>query len=115
MVNNQFSLIGTAVTKVEAINNANVEVKQYVFKVEVDRYNSKPYILNIYFYGNNKSINPNTKVEGRLIAISGILEGYNSKSGINYTRCVANSIYFPTKIKDGYNTNSDSDSGELPF
>ena len=115
MVNNQFSLIGTAITRIEVVNNANVEVKQYVFKIEVDRYNSKPYVLNIYFYDNNRSINPNMKVEGRLIAISGVLEGYNSKSGINYTRCVANSIYFPTKSKDGYNANNGSNSGELPF
>ena len=97
MINNQFNIIGTCISEPIAVNSPNIEVKQHMFIVEVDKYNGNPYTMNVYYYDNSKSVNIKGSIKGRVVAISGILEGYNSKSGVNYVRCVAQGIYFPLK------------------
>lgn len=102
MVNNEFHLIGTAVSNFVDISNGGAFAK-YRLSVEVEVLGSKIGRANrvdIEVYGTNRAISITQKVLGKQVAVNGYIDTFTStKNDMVYTKLVAqNLMCFDTPV-----------------
>ena len=74
MVNNDFHIIGTALTDLELISD-KTKYKLYILKVEVEKIaNSEPFVLPITFISSNRMVDFNGEYQGKMVAVNGYLD-----------------------------------------
>lgn len=93
MVNNQFNLIGMAVTDYVLGGTQNFPV--HMVKVEVDKTGNskgKVFTLEVVVYSTNKAIDVTQPIMGKMVAITGYIDSYVSRSGIQILKMVGQSV-----------------------
>ena len=95
MVNNEFHLIGTAVTNFVNFSNLGGFAK-YRLSVEIEVLGSKIGKVNrvdVEVYETNRAIQINQKLIGKQVAVNGYIDTFtNTKTNIVYTRLVAQNL-----------------------
>lgn len=95
MINNEFHLIGVAVSDFEKTIQAETNYEFHTFKLEVEKVGSKTgltFEIDILVYAANKKIKTNQKILGRQIAVNGFLDAYNNNKGQSFAKVIAQSI-----------------------
>lgn len=94
MVNNEFHLIGVAITDYENIGNK--KFISYVLKVQVEKFGAqagKSFIVEVQIYGTNRAVDVKKDVLGQLVAVNGYIDYYETKDGRIITKLVAQNVY----------------------
>ena len=95
MINNEFHIIGVATSNYQDIGNQRFS--SYLLRVEVEKFNSKfggkPFELEVQVYGTNKAVKTDEYVLGKLVAVNGYLDTYETEKGTLVVKCVAQNVY----------------------
>ena len=101
-VNNNFFLIGIAVSGIE--KKGTLENSLYELKIEVDGYKGSTSEHKIVFFGANKVINmlynSNKQVEGKMIAVKGHLGNIRSSNNYTYSNLLGDEIILLENYKN---------------
>lgn len=91
MINNEFNIIGIAVSEYEKDNWNNSTLK-----VEVEKMGSKEgnvFVVEVKVYGNNRMVDTDRLIAGEQVAVNGYIDFFNSKKGVPIVRLVAQRVY----------------------
>lgn len=94
MINNEFNVIGVAVSNFEDITND--KYKSHLLRIEVEKLGStrgRSFELVVQVYGSNNAIDTKFNIIGHLIACNGYLDCYSTDKGSIVLKAVANKIY----------------------
>ncbi len=93
MVNNEFHIIGTALTNFESISNDNYS--SYLLRVEVEKMGSKignNFELVVQIYAANRAVDTNANVLGNLVAVNGYLDTFTTEKGSLLIKAIAQNV-----------------------
>ena len=99
MVNNEFHLIGTAISNFNDIGNG--KFKSYLLRLEIEKFGSKSgntFTIEVQIYGTNKAIDTRTEILGKQVAVNGYIDAFITKEGSLITKLVAQNIYVVGKV-----------------
>ena len=91
MINNEFNLIGIAVSEYEAARYHNKTLR-----VEVEKMGSKEgnvFECECTVYGNNRMVDTSRSILGEQVAVNGYIDYFTSKAGNTIIRLVAQRVY----------------------
>ncbi len=91
MINNEFNIIGIAVSEYERDNWDNCTLK-----VEVEKMGSKEgnvFEVEVKVYGNNRMVDTGRLIAGEQVAVNGYIDFFTSKKGAQILRLVAQRVY----------------------
>ena len=95
MINNEFHVIGIATSNYQDIGNSRFS--SFLLRIEVEKFNSKfggkPFELEVQVYGTNKAVKTDVDVLGKLVAVNGYLDTYETEKGTLVIKCVAQNVY----------------------
>lgn len=95
MINNEFHLIGIAVSDFEKTITPDTNYEFHFFRLEVEKVGMRTgttFEIDVLVYAANKKINITQKILGRQIAVNGFLDSYTNKQGLSYAKVIAQSI-----------------------
>ena len=98
MVNNEFHIIGTALTNFEALHEGTYS--SYLLRVEVEKMGSKKgnnFELTVQVYATNNAVDVKKSVVGQLIAVNGFLDSYVTEKGALLLKAVAQNVVVLSK------------------
>ena len=98
MVNNEFHIIGTALTNYQSISSE--QFKSYLLRVEVEKMGSKygnNFELVVQIYATNHAVDPTENVLGKMVAINGYLDTYSTEKGTLLIKAVAQNVFVLSK------------------
>ena len=99
MINNDFHIIGTAITNYVQYTKKNNHTSYYI-RVEVEKMGSrKGEVVTMQFqvYSGNKNINFDEEIEGSQVVISGYLDSFLTEKGNYFVNPVVTDIYVVNK------------------
>lgn len=91
MINNEFNIIGIAVSEYERDNWDNC-----VLRVEIEKMGSKEgnvFEAEVKIYGNNRMVDTSRPIKGEQVAVNGYIDYFTSRKGQNILRLVAQRVY----------------------
>jgi len=91
MINNEFNIIGIAVSEYESDSWGN-----HVLRVEIEKMGSKEgnvFEAEVKVYGNNRMVDVKRAIKGEQIAVNGYIDFFTSKKGAQVLRLVAQRVY----------------------
>lgn len=80
MINNEFHLIGVAISNFEFIGNDSFKV--HSFRIEIEKFGAKAgstFEIEVIVYGTNRAIDVNQDILGRQVVVNGYLDTYITK------------------------------------
>lgn len=98
MVNNEFHLVGVALSNFEDISNN--QYKSYLLTLEVEKTNSSTIEIVVQIYGTNRKINTNEVVLGKTVVINGYIDSFLSKENKILMKLIAQNIYIIDRDKN---------------
>ena len=114
MINNEFHIIGTAITNFVETTQRNNH-KTYNFRVEVEKMGSKrgeTILLSFNVYSGNKNIDFDEDIEGCQVVVNGYLDSFVTEKGNILVNTVVQSVYVVSK-KEFKQINSDDEKYEI--
>lgn len=104
MVNNEFHVIGTAVSNYESVTDIK-GFSSYLLRIEIERLGSKKgssFEMVVQIYSSNKVVDIQENVIGKIVAVNGYLDGYTTQNGSLLTKAVVQNVIVLNK-KEYYN------------
>ena len=93
MVNNEFTVVGVAVSNYESI--ANSEFDSYLLRIEVEKlgiHRGKTFEVVVQIYANNHAVDLKENVLGKIVVVNGFLDTYTTKKGTALLKAVAQNV-----------------------
>ena len=118
MINNEFHLIGTAVSDFKEISRKRFAM--YGLDVEVEKYNGQTFETEVYVYSSNNKVDVKTKIYGQQIAVNGYIDVAKLPDNSQKTKLIVQNILILNKNKVFKNTQAHEEQqvdvdDDLPF
>ena len=94
MVNNNFMLIGTAVSEFRNIGNG--KYVSYVFDLEIEKLGSKlgkNFIVELQVYATNNAVDTKESILGKTLVVNGYLDSFSTDAGAIINKLIVQRIY----------------------
>lgn len=101
MINNEFHLIGTAISNYNDISNG--KYVSHLLRLEIEKFGSKAgnsFEIEVQIYGTNKAVDTSIDILGEQVAVNGYVDSFATKEGTIITKLVAQNVYVLSKNKN---------------